>query len=271
MSQDIDKRIERAIRSVASKKAEMDRWEEEWKERERRRGIRAAAARAKRADVACTVIPAATRVAEPAAKPGRKLWRRPFFWISTGAAVMLILIAGISFTWFSDNAPEKNTYDMVPRDRNSSHSPLGSSETPVEATAPEESEYDEPVYANEAPPEAAPAESEPEPEPAVVFRGGSTDFAEIARLMESGKPDKALILIDEALADTVIDPDMTPERIEYQRGLIADQRYELLWLKINALYESGKRDEAVDLLKTYCRTEGEHQKEAKALLKKIKK
>lgn len=267
MSEDIDKRIERAIRSVASKKAEMDRWEEEWKERARRRGIHAAAALAKRADVACTVIPAAMRVAKPSAKPGRKLWRRPFFWISTGAAVMLILIAGISFTWFSDNAPEKNTYDMVPRDRNSSHSPLGSSETPVEAAAPDELEYDQAEPVAEAPPEAAPAESEP----AVVFRGGSTDFSEIVGLMESGKPDKALILIDEALADTVIDPDMTPDRIEYQRGLIADQRYELLWLKINALYESGRHAEAVDLLKTYCRTEGEHQKEAKALLKKIKK
>lgn len=264
MSEDIDKRIERAIRSVASKKAEMDRWEEEWKERERRR---AAAPPAKSADVAYTVSPTAMLVAKPAAKPGRKLWRRPFFWISTGAAVMLILIAGISFTWFSYNAPEKNTYDMVPRDRNSSPSPLGSSETPVEAAAPDEPEYDEAEPVAAAPPEAAPAESEP----AVVFRGGSTDFSEIVGLMESEKPDKALILIDEALADTVIDPDMTPERIEYQRGLIADQRYELLWLKINALYESGRHAEAVDLLKTYCRTEGEHQKEAKALLKKIKK
>ncbi len=101
---------------------------------------------------------------------------------------------------------------------------------------------------------------------APVYRGGSCDLVEIQAMIDSAKYEKALQAIDVTLADTVIDPSSTSERQDYLRSVNANREYELTWLKVNVLIKSGKKTEAILLLKEYVKTEGEHQKEALTLL-----
>lgn len=104
---------------------------------------------------------------------------------------------------------------------------------------------------------------------APVFRGGSYDIVEIQDMIDSAKYEKALHAIDVTLADTVIDPSFTPERQDYLRSINANREYELTWHKVNVLIKSGKKTEAISLLKEYVKTEGEHQKEALILLNNL--
>lgn len=106
---------------------------------------------------------------------------------------------------------------------------------------------------------------------APVFRGGSCDIVEIQDMINSAKYEKALHAIDVTLADTVIDPSVTPERQDYLRSVNANREYELTWLKVNVLIKSGEKTEAISLLKEYVKTEGEHQKEAQTLLNSLTK
>ena len=104
---------------------------------------------------------------------------------------------------------------------------------------------------------------------APVYRGGSCDIVEIQAMIDSAKYEKALHAIDVTLADTVIDPSFTPERQDYLRSVNANREYELTWLKVNVLIKSGKKTEAISLLKEYVKTEGVHQKEALILLNNL--
>lgn len=102
-----------------------------------------------------------------------------------------------------------------------------------------------------------------------VYRGGSADISEIYAMMDSRKYDEALLAIETTMADTAIDPSFTPERKEYLREVNRNQQYELTWLKIYVLVESGKKDEAIKLLQSYVEEKGQHQPEAKKLLKSL--
>ena len=106
---------------------------------------------------------------------------------------------------------------------------------------------------------------------APVYRGGAADVAEIQAMMDSAKYETALLAIEATMADTLIDPSVTPERQEYLRSLNASREYELNWLKINALVKSGKKGEAITLLKVYVKIDGNHRQEAQTLLNNLKR
>ncbi len=95
-----------------------------------------------------------------------------------------------------------------------------------------------------------------------VYRAGSSDFGDIVSMIESGKYGDALHAINEAMADTVIDPSFTSEHREYLRSLNAVRSYELTWLKIATLVKSGKEDDAIKLLEIYKNEDGVHRDEA---------
>lgn len=180
----IDKRIERTIESVGSKKAAMCQWESDRVSSEQKRKVAA------------------------------KRWRT--YGISAAASVAVICGIGISFyfTRYEAGNPDMTT------------------------SAP-------------------------------IYRSGSSDIAEIHTMIDSGKYEMALRAIDATLADTIIDPSFTQERQEYLRDLNANQDYELTWLKINILVETGKKTEAIKLLKDYIKRDGEHKQEAETLLKDL--
>lgn len=180
---DMDKRIERMVKSVASKKATMAQWEAERKSSEIRR--------------------AAT-----------KKWRT---FISVAASVIVICAVGIGIYLNEYGSGDFNTM----------------------------------------------------PAP-TVFRGGNFDMLEIQAMIDSGRYERALNAIEDALADMdIIDPSSSLERQEYLKTLNDYREYELTWLKIDALVKSDKKDEAITLLKEYVKLNGEHQAEAHKLLIKI--
>lgn len=104
-----------------------------------------------------------------------------------------------------------------------------------------------------------------------VFRGGERDITEIEIMIKECQYEDALLAINTALADTVIDAEMSQERYDYQRNLIDLQNYELTWLKITTLLKLGKTEEAVALLKDYVNETGDHQIDAQNLLNKLRK
>lgn len=184
--EDIDKRIERVIESVGSKKAAMRQWESEYEAGERMHKVAA------------------------------KRWR--VYGISV--AVSIALICGIGISLYLDRPGEMERGETT--------------------TAP-------------------------------VFRGGAADITEIQAMMDSAKYETALQTIEATIADTLIDPSFTPERQEYLRSLNASRIYELQWLKINALVKSGKKTEAIILLKEYVKIDGNHRQEAQTLLNNLKR
>ena len=95
---------------------------------------------------------------------------------------------------------------------------------------------------------------------APVYRGGSCDIVEIQAMIDSAKYEAALQAIDATLADT-----------DYLRSINANREYELTWLKVNVLIKSGKKTEAIPLLKEYVKKDGEHIKEAQTLLNDLTK
>lgn len=106
---------------------------------------------------------------------------------------------------------------------------------------------------------------------APVYRGGSCDIVEIQAMIDSAKYEKALQAIDVTLADTVIDPSSTSERQDYLRSINASREYELTWLKINVLIKSGKKSDAIPLLREYVKKDGEHQDDARNFLNDLTK
>lgn len=106
---------------------------------------------------------------------------------------------------------------------------------------------------------------------APVYRGGRCDIVEIQAMIYSSKYDEALQAIEVTLADTIIDSSFTPERKDYLRSLNTNREYELNWLKINALIHSGKKTEAIPLLREYVKKNGVHQNEALNFLNDLAK
>lgn len=79
----------------------------------------------------------------------------------------------------------------------------------------------------------------------------------------------ALTQIDNALADTIIEPGISMEEAEYQRTLIARRSYDLRWLRINALIAAGQISKAREELAAFSTEEGYYRNEAQALLKQF--
>ena len=103
------------------------------------------------------------------------------------------------------------------------------------------------------------------PLPTDRFRGGM-GLDSIEQMIEWGEYDRALAAIDVAMVDTVIDHGLPSEQVEYQRIVLEDKLYELRWLRIIALANTGQRDLAVEELNEYVELEGSHQEQAKELL-----
>lgn len=106
------------------------------------------------------------------------------------------------------------------------------------------------------------------PLPTGGFRGGM-GLDSIEQMIEWGEYDRALAAIDVAMVDTVIDNDLPAEQAEYQRIVLEDKLYELRWLRIMALANTGQRDLAVEELNEYVELEGSHQEQAMELLNKL--
>ncbi|MGM9815931.1 MAG: hypothetical protein ACI304_02585 [Lepagella sp.] len=104
-----------------------------------------------------------------------------------------------------------------------------------------------------------------------VYRGGGNEIAMIETMIDSAKYGEALTAINTTMADTMIDPECTPERREYLKSLNDDRNYELEWVKIDLLIKMGNKEEAVKLLEDYVKVIGVHQDEAKKLLKQLKR
>lgn len=107
----------------------------------------------------------------------------------------------------------------------------------------------------------------------VVYRSGGNGLAGLGALPgeDDGEPKTALQEIDEALADTFVDPSYSPERQEYLRELNRVNTYLLTWLKIKELIKENRKEEAFELLESYKEEEGEHREEAARLYKKLKR
>lgn len=179
--EDIDNRIERVIKSVASKKADMAQWEQQSEEAERKR------------------------------KVAFRRWRT--YGLSAAASVAVVCCIGISLFVTRDRTEDMGVASSVS-----------------------------------------------------IYRGGSSDIAEIQAMIDSAKYETALQAIDATLADTIIDQSFTQERQDYLRSLNANREYELLWLKINVLIKSDNKHEAITLLKEYVKADGEYRNEAIRLL-----
>lgn len=106
------------------------------------------------------------------------------------------------------------------------------------------------------------------PLPPDEFRGG-VGLDSVEAMIEWGEYGRALAAIEVAMADTVIDPGLPAEQIEYQRIVLQDKLYELRWLRIIALVNTGRSERAVEELKTYVELEGAHQEQAKKLLNRL--
>lgn len=182
--EDIDKRIERVVESVGSKKAAMRQWESERVSEELRRKI------------------------------SKKKWRT----YGISAAASIVVICGIGLGFFMNRG--------------------GGNDYGVSSSAP-------------------------------VYRGGSCEISEIQSMIDSKHYDDALKAIEATMADTIIDPSFTSERLDYLRSLNANREYELTWLKIDILVKTHKNEEAITLLEEYVKSDGVHQTEAKQLLYKL--
>lgn len=104
------------------------------------------------------------------------------------------------------------------------------------------------------------------------MRGGNTSVASIEATVDNADLlyRTAISDLETALSDTVISPDTRPEEAEYQRMLIAQNRYELQWLLIRSLIASSQVDSAATLLKDYAKLPGDHREEALSLSRQLK-
>lgn len=105
------------------------------------------------------------------------------------------------------------------------------------------------------------------------------DIAKIAELINAEKYQEALNSIEQEqhqikdelniVIESSSDSDSN-ERIEYETKLIANDLYELRWLRANALVGLKKIQEATEVLEQLLKENGPHQKETRDLLKKLK-
>ncbi|GEM_PF-2036850 len=80
----------------------------------------------------------------------------------------------------------------------------------------------------------------------------------------------ALVQIENALADTLIDKNISAEEADYQRILIERRNYDLRWLRINALIAAGQIEKAREELALFATEDGYYRDEAEILLRQFK-
>ncbi len=103
-------------------------------------------------------------------------------------------------------------------------------------------------------------------QPSSQNNGQDYDIEAVKVLMDSEKYGDAIEAIDAIMADTLIDPALSLEKMKEIRMLHKSRTYELEWLKIQSLIRLNKNVEAEKLLKEYSKIEGQHQKEAQEIL-----
>lgn len=105
------------------------------------------------------------------------------------------------------------------------------------------------------------------------------DIAKIAELINEQKYQEALYSIEQEMLQINDELNIiresssdsaASERIEYETKLVANDLYELSWLKANALVGLKNTQEATKVLELLLKENGNHQKDADNLLKKIK-
>lgn len=101
------------------------------------------------------------------------------------------------------------------------------------------------------------------------YRGGSDEIADVERLMEEARYGEAIHAIDSIQADTVTEAVMSEDEKDYQRRYREIRDYNLTWIKIQCLVKSGRKEEAVAILRVYVKEDGGHLTEAKDLLNKL--
>lgn len=232
--EDIDKRIERVIESVGSKKAAMRQWEAE-------------------------------RVAkEMGRKLAAKRWRT--YGISAAASIAVIFGIGLGFRAYRSGDDGHFLYQGGDDDYGVASSegvepwPSDDFDLLADVDYDLDDEWDEGVGRVLDPKYRASGHTELD---------GSRDISEIRAMIDSANYEEALQAIEATMADTVIDPTYDAERKDYLRSFYAYLDYELAWLKIDALVKNNQIDDAISLLKAYSAREGEHQAEAKSLLDKL--
>ena len=87
--------------------------------------------------------------------------------------------------------------------------------------------------------------------------------------MEEARYGEAIHAIDSIQADTVTEAVMSEDEKDYQRRYREIRDYNLTWIKIQCLVKSGRKEEAVAILRVYVKEDGGHFTEAKDLLNKL--
>lgn len=102
----------------------------------------------------------------------------------------------------------------------------------------------------------------------IQWRSGS-DADEVLELVSAGDCEGALRLIDSLQADTAVDPSLPAQQREYIRIVNAERAYELEWIRINILVNTGRTDQARALLEEYSRREGDRRESAAQMLQEL--
>lgn len=211
--EDIDSRIERGVRNLATKKTLM----REWKMKSGLSG----------GDLFRETRPAAC---SPKRRPDRRFcWSR----ISVAASVVVVAAVGIGVIL---NSRSTGREDMA--------------FTPPVSTAPSSSglEYSSSSF---------------------EYRGGLDEISDMEKLMDQARYGEAIHAIDSIQADTVTAAGMSEDERDYQRRYREIRDYNLTWIKIRCLVKSGRKEEAVAILRVYVNEDGGHLTEAKDLLNEL--
>lgn len=109
------------------------------------------------------------------------------------------------------------------------------------------------------------------------YRSASTSAKVIKEAMDNKDYNTAIACIDEALAVSreIIEHQeksvsMEDEASLYEKELEEAYIYQLRWMRIYALVSLARNDEAISELESFVTLVGEYQKDAKALLNKLK-
>lgn len=105
------------------------------------------------------------------------------------------------------------------------------------------------------------------------YRSASPFFVKIDKAIAEEDYERALGMIDNALAPSVKNRDdiavfdaSEDEALLYERELEESNHYQLRWIRIYALIQLSRIDEAIADLDAFSKLEGIHQEEAKKLL-----
>jgi hypothetical protein len=108
-----------------------------------------------------------------------------------------------------------------------------------------------------------------------TFRGGSSAIDSVDLLIDAKQYHEALAKIEEAEADyaqtitLIATLDSFSEEQDYEKALSEASLYDIVWRKINVLLASGRKAEAVALLRYYRCQPGIYQAEACRLWLKL--